>query len=225
MRPVRQSGALTLCAPVRALLYELRVLEGIDEVPELDLERVREVERGLGLVFGDDVVAAHAAHSAYLREACGMEWGLAVAHTGALRALGAPGDLIAFGRASDGQSFCAVPKAEASPEESTVVGYDGAGGEMRRLGFRPWLETRVEALRASLEHPPLVDPEASKTFVPRLVRRSLPEGSSGRRVRHPRFGEGLVMLEQGRGPTAKVRVEFPGLGIKTIQARFLEYLE
>ena len=154
-----------------------------------------------------------------------MEWGLAVAHTGALRALGAPGDLVAFGKSQDGQTFYAVAKAEVAPAESTVISFDPAVGETSRLPFSAWLEGQVEALRAALDDLPEVDPEAAKTFVPRVVRRTLPEGSSGRRVRHPRFGEGRVMLEQGRGPTAKVRVEFPGLGIKTLQARFLEYLE
>ncbi|RMG19672.1 MAG: hypothetical protein D6729_04615, partial [Deltaproteobacteria bacterium] len=185
----RQSGELRISDAVRALLYELRVLEGIDEVPELDLERVREVEAALATRFGEDLLAAFAAQSDHLRDAAGMEWGLGVAHTGAMRQLGAPGDLVAFGRDVDAPRFLAVHKAEEAPESTTVVIFDAVEQALAEEPFERWLEDQVEAVRARSEDLPEVDVAAASTFVPRLVRRRLPEGSSGRRVRHPRFGE------------------------------------
>jgi DNA helicase-2/ATP-dependent DNA helicase PcrA len=44
----------------------------------------------------------------------------------------------------------------------------------------------------------------------------------GRTVRHPRFGDGRVARIDGRGPEARVTVQFPGFGSKKIVARFLE---
>ncbi len=44
----------------------------------------------------------------------------------------------------------------------------------------------------------------------------------GRGVRHPRFGDGRVAQVDGKGPNARVTVQFPGFGTKKIIARFLE---
>jgi hypothetical protein len=54
----------------------------------------------------------------------------------------------------------------------------------------------------------------------------MPESSmSGRRVRHKKFGDGKALREIGDGPTRKVQADFPGWGLKLIQARFLEFLD
>jgi DNA helicase-2/ATP-dependent DNA helicase PcrA len=43
----------------------------------------------------------------------------------------------------------------------------------------------------------------------------------GSRVRHNQFGVGVIRAIRGAGPDARVDVEFPGFGAKTIVARFL----
>jgi hypothetical protein len=48
--------------------------------------------------------------------------------------------------------------------------------------------------------------------------------ATGRRARHARFGEGVVLIDKGTDPLRKVTVDFPGYGLKVLQARFLEFL-
>jgi DNA helicase-2/ATP-dependent DNA helicase PcrA len=38
--------------------------------------------------------------------------------------------------------------------------------------------------------------------------------SLGQRVLHPKFGEGVVLNAEGRGPQARIQVNFPGVGAK-----------
>jgi hypothetical protein len=44
----------------------------------------------------------------------------------------------------------------------------------------------------------------------------------GARVRHRIFGVGQIQDGSGRGPDRKLTVSFPGHGVKTIIARFVE---
>jgi len=66
------------------------------------------------------------------------------------------------------------------------------------------LRTSPEAAEILARH----DPEAGMAF------------RDGDRVRHAEFGEGIVIQTQGSGATAKVKVAFPRVGIKTLA---LEY--
>ena len=50
-------------------------------------------------------------------------------------------------------------------------------------------------------------------------------GLIGRRVNHPRFGDGKVARVDGSGPDARVTVQFRGFGAKKIIARFLDLVE
>ncbi|MBI3180720.1 MAG: UvrD-helicase domain-containing protein [Myxococcales bacterium] len=50
------------------------------------------------------------------------------------------------------------------------------------------------------------------------------EGARGIRVRHSQFGMGVVVQVDGRGPNAKLTVEFESVGPKRVLARFLEPL-
>ena len=86
---------------------------------------------------------------------------------------------------------------------------------LRRIDDRPVPEVAGE-LPAVPGEPPVFSPELTRV---------LPGGSDGTRVRHKVFGEGRVYVEIGDGPTRKVKVEFPGHGLKLLQARFLEYLD
>ena len=51
------------------------------------------------------------------------------------------------------------------------------------------------------------------------------ESAIGRRVKHPTFGTGKVARVDGAGPKARVTVQFPGFGSKTIVAEFLKFEE
>ncbi|HEX4620183.1 MAG TPA: 3'-5' exonuclease, partial [Myxococcaceae bacterium] len=46
----------------------------------------------------------------------------------------------------------------------------------------------------------------------------------GLRVRHSQFGDGEIVSYDGQGPTAKVTVRFPKVGLKRVVARFLSPL-
>jgi DNA helicase-2/ATP-dependent DNA helicase PcrA len=50
---------------------------------------------------------------------------------------------------------------------------------------------------------------------PSAASRTTSEGFSlGQRVVHPKFGEGVVLNSEGRGPQARIQVNFPGVGAK-----------
>ena len=46
----------------------------------------------------------------------------------------------------------------------------------------------------------------------------------GLRVRHSQFGDGEIVSYDGQGPSAKVTVRFPKVGLKRVVARFLSPL-
>jgi DNA helicase-2/ATP-dependent DNA helicase PcrA len=43
---------------------------------------------------------------------------------------------------------------------------------------------------------------------------------SGQRVRHPKYGEGIVFRREGEGDDAKITVQFPGVGVKKLVEKF-----
>ena len=45
---------------------------------------------------------------------------------------------------------------------------------------------------------------------------------SGQRVRHPKYGEGVVFKREGEGETAKITVQFPRFGIKKLVEKFAQ---
>lgn len=222
--PPRETGTLNVDPEVASLLAEIRLLERVDVVPELDVDRVRDAERGLGLTLPDDVLAVFAAAVPRLADRRGFDLAKIVGHTGVLRALGVRGDLVAVGESGRETFFC-VEKGRAEEEgRAMLVVWDAATREGERRRLVDWLRGEVAAIRSVRHGAPRVDAALGSTFRPRLVRR-LPEGSSGQRVRHKTFGEGFVLREMGTGPNRKVQVDFPGRGSKLLQARFLEYLE
>lgn len=223
MDAVRQTGFLTLRPAVASILAELRLLERVDTAPELEVEAVRDVERGIGLTVPDEVLAIFASFVPRLSESRGFELGRVVAHTGVLRALGARGDLVAVGRERGSERFFCLEKGHTTAETGLLV-FEAETREGTRKPLLDFLREELADLRRALPEAPRVDPSLGATFKPRLVRR-LPEGSAGIRVRHKTFGEGFVLRELGTGPGRKVQVDFPGKGLKLLQASFLEYLE
>lgn len=203
----RQPGPFSIAADVAGLLAGLRAAAGVSTPAELDIDRLREVEAAVGMRFGNDLLAVFACGVPALVEALEIRVGLVLGHTGELRRRRARGDLIAFG-AARGLFHC-VEKREVPRERTEVVEYDADGGGERRMDLADWLRERG------------AEP-GTEPFTPTLAAR-MPESYQGRTVRHKVFGEGKLLSESGSGPTRKVKVDFPGVGLKLLQARFLEF--
>jgi len=45
---------------------------------------------------------------------------------------------------------------------------------------------------------------------------------SGQRVRHPKYGEGVVFRREGDGDDAKITVQFAGVGVKKLVEKFAQ---
>ncbi len=219
----RQTGKLAVDERLRAVLGRLREIEGVTEPGRLEVEAVRDVDRGLGWRLPDDLLAVFAARLRFLEEQRDLSLAKVIGHTGKVRALGAPGDVIGVGKLPDRRWLCL--KKGAQPGEGTllfVLDLEEEGTE--RVSLVEWLEALLRE-REELERPAASVPAPDETeFAPALVR-SPPAGSPGNRVRHKVFGEGVVLKEVGSGPARKAKVDFPGKGLKLIQARFLEWLE
>lgn len=214
----RSPGELAVSESVRRSLAGLRQACAQSARPELELERVREVEAAVGMHLPDDLLAAYAARIPRLEERHRMSLGMVIGHTGALRDHRARGDLVGIGQAAQRVYICLDKGAPAS-RETRILLYDVDDKTADEVLLADWLAQQLAA--AGRPAPAGELPE----FAPRLVQ-PMPESSmSGRRVRHPKFGEGKALREIGDGPTRKVQVDFPGWGLKLLQARFLEFLE
>jgi hypothetical protein len=205
---VRAPGELIPSPAVCAALAALRRRAGVSTPAELELPRVREIETAFAVTLPDDLLAVYASRVPELHRDCGMSLGAVVAHTGALRDAGAPGDLVGVGR--DGRAFvCIAKRAPGSP----LVSWEPEEPQ-RPFSLLAFLERRAAG----------APPGPAELRV--VVLPSQPESTlSGRRVRHKAFGEGRLLKEIGTGPDRKVQVDFPGRGLKLLQARFLEFLD
>lgn len=211
----RETGPIPVSPRLGEMLIRLRAAEGVQAQPEVDVDAVRDVDRALGWRLPDDLIATFAARLPQLEVERELALAKVVGHTGRVRAMGAPGDLVGVGK-DDTRVWLCVRKGEQPPEGTALFKYDADDGSTFRVPL-------VDYLEACLGEAGTAEPAAG-AFEPVLVRR-LPAGSPGQRVRHATFGEGKVLKETGSGPTRKVQVDFPGRGLKLLQARFLEYLD
>jgi hypothetical protein len=211
----RDLGPFAIAPEVRAALAELRHRAGVTGPAEIDADQVRAVEIGVALRFSNDLLAVFAAAVPLLRDRYELALGKVVAHTGELRTRRARGDLVGVGQIARGIKLCVEKKADVGARFRLAI-YDMEARTIEPVDLALWLEARASELAHITA--------AADDFTPMLVRQ-LPGGSSGRRVRHPVFGEGRVYVELGTGPERKVKVDFPGVGLKLLQARFLEYLD
>jgi DNA helicase-2/ATP-dependent DNA helicase PcrA len=60
----------------------------------------------------------------------------------------------------------------------------------------------------------------SRPQVPVEESRSSPHFRPGQRVRHPKFGEGVVYQREGEGESAKITVQFPRFGLKKLVEKY-----
>ncbi len=214
----RSPGELDLSDPVRASLAALRRAGGQTARAELELERVREVEAAVGMHLPDDLLGVFAAGVEHLEKRFRMSLGMVIGHTGALRDHRARGDLIGVGQIGPREYLC-LDKGAPTTRDARLVIYDVDDKTGEDVRLADWLAARLDT------HGGATPPGDAREFTPRLVQ-PMPESSmSGRRVRHPKFGEGKALREIGDGPNRKVQVDFPGWGLKLLQARFLEFLE
>ncbi|MDF1563448.1 MAG: hypothetical protein P1V51_10400 [Deltaproteobacteria bacterium] len=222
-REPRLSGELVIPEEIRAALAELRLIHGIDAVAELCLDEVRALERAIQHRFPDALLALLAAHLKPLVHAYELDLDKVMALSGRVHALGGRGDLVAFAKdPADGRYLCWV---KGEPREPLPLLLFEPGTRASSSTTLPEVLAEWIATHRQL-HPdaPRFEAGLAATFHPRTVM-PLPGGSDGRRVRHAKFGEGRVLLESGSGPTRKVKVDFPGHGLKHLQARFLTYLD
>ena len=227
----REAGRIEVGEGLFERLSLFRRVEDVRTPAELEVEAVRDVERGLGWRLPNDMLGIFAAHVPFLEDSLEMSLSKVIGHTGKVRALGATGDLVGIGKEGRARFLCLEKKGETTAEPRLTI-FDTDDRKMSRSPLLEWLDGIIEQ-RASLMGIPPAEPATSSTpgsfgdkreFEPTLVRR-LPTGSPGQEVMHPTFGVGRVLLEKGAGPNRKVKVDFPGKGLKLIQARFLRWLE
>jgi hypothetical protein len=212
-RHLRRSETLEIS---EALARQLASLRGASTQPaELDVDRVRDVEATVGARIPDPVLAALAADIGWLREVLGCELGRLADHTARAREARAPGDLVGIAVSSDGRRIYGFRPGRG---DDRIDVFNADTRSTTTTSLSAWLDEMRHA------HGPAPTEASAQPLVARLVRSLAPEGP-GRRVLHKVWGIGRVLAEHGEGPTRKVKADFPKLGLKVVQARFLEFVD
>jgi|GEM_PF-6865328 len=206
----RSPRDLSVSGELQQALARLRGGAGVSGRAEVDLDELHSVEEAFAIRFADDLLAVFAAGVPSLLQRYRMKLSMVIAHTGELQRRGARGDLVGVGYDERAEEFVCVTKSTA--ETTTLVLFDPDDRSTTRVALLEWLQERAPGGP--------VDEE----FAPKL-HREMPGTPSGRRARHKTFGEGRILKEDGTGPTRKVQVAFPNIGMKIVQARFLEFLD
>lgn len=198
---------LTISPQLARALAGLRDQQGVDSAPRVNLDRLQDVEAALAVVFADDVLALFAAGVTRL----GTKLEAVVGISGELKAKRIPGDYIGLGEIEPG--LYAVLGKGTQPETGSVIKLvDSDDDEVRSFSVLEYVRTQGGAQ----------DGDAGQ-FRPVLFRPAPESTTYGKRVVHKVFGEGSLLSEVGNGPTRKCKVDFPGHGLKVLQARFLEF--
>ncbi|PCC75315.1 hypothetical protein SAMN02745121_03962 [Nannocystis exedens] len=190
-------------------------------VVSLDAEAVADVERELGLRFDPAVLLLFAVVDVF-----GM-YDLDLARLPSLRneaeAASVPASLVPLGR--DGHEWICVERRAAA---ARIVVYLDDDQSRRSLPVADWLDEVVEqhlhgsdptdaerrALEAWMKKATL---EVRMTAADRTPR-------SFCRVRHPKFGEGVVRREERSGADTKLEIDFGQAGVRVLLSRFVERL-
>jgi DNA helicase-2/ATP-dependent DNA helicase PcrA len=101
-------------------------------------------------------------------------------------------------------------------EQRRLHGQDNYGTVSRFVSEFP--EDLIEEVRPRIQ---ISRPVAAGRFKP-PVEELAPGVKLGARVRHKKFGEGVILKVEGQGPQANIQVNFASLGVKIMM---LEYLE
>jgi hypothetical protein len=213
-RHPRRSSVLEIDSDWARRLASLRAAAGVDASAELDVDHVRSVEGSIGARIPDPILALAAAGLPWLEQALGFSLARFAEHTSRARNARAPGDFV--GIAAEGRL---VHGFRPGRGDRRIDVYDADRREMTQRAIEAWLDALVASQLGRS-----VGAHAVEPLEVRLVR-TVPTLGAGKRVRHRSWGEGRVLAEHGEGPTRKVKAEFPGLGLKVVQARFLEFIE
>ena len=211
-RHPRRPDTLCISAELSTTLAALRRLEGVENSAELDVDRVRDIEGTVGCRLPDGILALAAASVPSLQRNHRVELGSIPELSALGREAGFRGDFIAFAVDSGSRKLHGFVKGSAA-EDTLTIDRDTKGSTTGTL--TQWLLARFP--RAREVAPP-------SAFEPRLVRHAPTVDAPGPQARHPRWGVGTVMAEDGHGPQRKIKIAFPGHGLKVVQARFLEFL-
>ena len=211
----RAPRALTISGDLSSVLASLAARDARQPVGEVDLDQLFAIEVALGFSFPDDILAAYAAPLPSLRASHRFSLADIIGHCGRLREAGLRGDLI--GIACEGESEFVIDKRNAEGGRTVVCQLDQSGQEITRR-FEP-VEFLCEIAKLDRDNTAL----PAVGFAATLHRKPPMARAPGRHVIHAKFGRGTAFSEKGDGPKRKVTCDFPGVGLKVIQARFLRF--
>ena len=197
-------------------LAVLRAHAGVAAPAELDVDHVRSVEATIGARIPDPILALAAARLPWLQETLGLSLARFADHTARAREARAPGDFVGIAASAAGRSIHGFRPGRG---EDRIDVYDVDRRETTHSPIGAWLQDLAQE-----QHVQCIGADGVDPLCVTLVRTATMT-AEGARVRHRAWGEGRVLAEQGEGPTRKVKAEFPGLGLKVVQARFLEFLD
>lgn len=212
-RHPRRNEPLVIPDRLAHLLGSLRAATTSEDPPELDVDRVRDVEASVGCRLPDPVLAILAAGIGPLADGLGLGLNTILRHTRTGREARVRGDLVVFGVDPDGHLLHGFL---IGADDRQVATYDPADQSLSSRDVVAWLSQQTESFCPV--HP------AADPVVPRLVRRAKPE-LAGPRARHAKWGIGRILTDEGCGDRRKVKVAFASVGLKTINARFVEFLD
>lgn len=206
-QPLNISGALA------QLLGALRAACASEGPAQLEVERVRAVEATMGCRLPDPVLAILAAGLGPLCEALDMGLGEIPRHTRRASEAHARGDLIVFGVEPSEEVFHGFL---IGADDTRIASYRRRGQRLSSLDDVDWLRERCASWCPA--------PAGGEPLRAQLVRAPKPE-LEGARVRHAKWGIGQLMTSEGSGDRRKIKVAFPSVGLKTLNARFVEFLD
>ena len=211
----RVPRALRVEPELAALLSSLAGREGRPPSGHVDLDALFAIEVALTHTFNDDLLAALAADLPALRASHGFGLAEIIGHCGRLRDSRLRGDLI--GIACDDACEYVLDKRNADAVKTVVCRLERGGGSTisERLSVAEFLVLAAKQVSPS--------PNPIEPFAASLHRRPPMANTPGRVVVHKVFGRGTAFSEKGDGPNRKVTCDFPGRGLKVIQARFLTF--
>jgi hypothetical protein len=212
-RHLRRNVDLELPRDLAELLGQLRATAGMTSQAVIDVDRVRDIEAAMGARLPDPVLALLASELPCLRDGLSVGLGEIPRHSVRARASRARGDLVVFGVDPDGHVFHGFVIAAA---DDRIAVFDAARRSIQSSSVVDWLSDQARGAA--------VEPTPAAPVVVSLVRASKPE-PDGRRVRHAKWGIGRLLVERGTGPKRTVKVVFADVGVKTIAASFVEFLD
>jgi len=132
-------------------------------------------------------------------------------------------DLGSAGRSRDAVVATAVP-AHFNYEDEDQTLSTGARGGRRPAGSKSF--SGPAPTYNSIDNIAEFFASRGKKFSRPKIDLATPSGKRGfrpgQRVRHPKYGEGMVYKREGEGEDAKITVQFPGIGLKKLVEKYAQ---